>query len=169
MEHDQGGNDGGEHAGNVTQYEVVQNFELAPQLKRLPSGVCTSLDVSTPAGRSAMYRAMMSPSKGIKDVVNTTIELSDVLVHRAQFTKEDTGELVDTLRIVLILADGSTIACMSQGIAKSLAIYCACFTPPPWPRGVQFRVLNRGQKDRIWYELEAVNVDSVPAKPGVKK
>lgn len=141
---------------------TMTEFSLPSVLKVVASGVATSLDIATPVGRAKMYTAMMSDAKALKDFVNTKIKVSDILVHRAKWTDEKTGEIVDALRTVLILEDGSTIACMSAGVAKSLAVYSACFGPPPWVQPVEFTVRNTGKKDRVWYELQAVETAPIP-------
>jgi hypothetical protein len=138
----------------------------ALNLKSLPGGVYTSLDVRTPADRRILYSAVMGDSKEASDVLNTDLSVVHVVFTQASAINPDTSKRDHWIRTILLLADGGQVAFGSQGILKSLGFYALCVAPPPWNPPARMRLKSEQIGRNRWYTLEAVEDADQPLPTG---
>lgn len=79
-----------------------------------------------------IYNAINNADKKIADCIGETLELVDVVAHPAQVVDEETGEVVEILRTVLIDKDGVSYSASSVGITNSLEKIFAIVGMPSW-------------------------------------
>ena len=108
---------------------------------------CSITDFDSVDSKIAVYNAMNNPDEKLADHVNNVIEVKDILAHEIELADEETGELIRTLRTVLIDTKGKTYVAVSGGIANSVQRILQIFGhPTTWetpvkvkPRRVQTR------------------------------
>ncbi len=93
----------------------------------------TSLAADNKIGKlAAMQDADYQLMTYFDDNPGSFINLKDVLIHNVQIADEDTGELIQQARTVLIDDKGKTYASVSGGVIGSLQKIFAIFGPPTY-------------------------------------
>lgn len=128
------------------------SFDMANQF-------VTSLDLSTDAGRYNYVRATNGELDKLSDSIGQEIVVEDALAHEVQIVKDEDGEVVNAIRLVLFSPDGSAYQCVSKGAWDSLRRLCVLFGPLPWKggRSLVVRQKNTGRGRRIFtFELPPI-------------
>ena len=117
--------------------EVVIN-DLAPrtydikELSQPESNAFCSIKEDSLEAKKLVYNASNNPTHKIDDYINKEIALKDVFVEIIELANENTGELEQAPRIVLIDDKGESYQCVSNGIFGSLKKLMAIFGEPTW-------------------------------------
>ena len=131
---------------------VPMSFDMSSQF-------VTSLDLKTDQGKYNYVRATNGDLEKLADRIGQEIEVEDAFAHEVQIVKEDTGEVISAIRLVLFSPDGSAYQCVSRGAWDSLRRLCVLFGPLPWKggRSLVVRQKNTGRGRRIFtFELPHV-------------
>lgn len=121
----------------MTADEVVIN-DLAPrtydikELSQPESNAFCSIKEDSLEAKKLVYNASNNPTHKIDDYINKEIALKDVFVEIIELANENTGELEQAPRIVLIDDKGESYQCVSNGIFGSLKKLMAIFGEPTW-------------------------------------
>lgn len=91
-------------------------------------------------GKMAVYNAANNPDAKVNDIINKRIELRDVYAETIEIANEDTGELEQAPRIVLIDKDGKSYQCVSAGIFGAIKKLNAIFGEPTWEPAIPVEV-----------------------------
>ncbi len=121
------------------------SMELATIMSQ-PSGaiVCTVPVTSGDAENArVVFNAMNNPTHRIKDCVNQTITVANVLVEANEIADEETGELEKAPRCVLITPEGDSYMALSKGVFNSIRNAFMAFGPAPWEPAITFTVRQR--------------------------
>lgn len=81
---------------------------------------CSMEDDGSRKSKVKIYNAINSSEKSLSDMIGKRIDVIDVVAYPVELTDEDTGELIKTVRIVLIDKDGIGYNAVSSGITNSL-------------------------------------------------
>lgn len=128
----------------------------------------TFLPQQTREERLFVYRVLNEQGRSIKELLNTPIEVCNVLCSKAEFEDKETHELVQTIVTRLILVDGSWAETHSSGVWKNIGQLCQLYGPPPWQPPVKVMPLSQSLNGgRNWYVLKLI-VES-QAKGGKQK
>ena len=117
--------------------EVVIN-DLAPrtydikELSQPESNAFCSIKEDSLEAKKLVYNASNNPTHKIDDYINKEIALKDVFVEIIELANENTGEMEQAPRIVLIDDKGESYQCVSNGIFGSLKKLMAIFGEPTW-------------------------------------
>lgn len=117
--------------------EAVIN-DLAPrtydikELSQPESNAFCSIKEDSLEAKKLVYNASNNPTHKIDDYINKEIALKDVFVEIIELANENTGELEQAPRIVLIDDKGESYQCVSNGIFGSLKKLMAIFGEPTW-------------------------------------
>lgn len=103
-------------------------------------GVLATFDPKTPEGARMLIAATLGELPKIKEAINTDIYVAHIYSNPAHRTNEQTGELDEWRRIVLLDDKGRGFTCGSAGIGKSLGIIALVRGNPPWIPPVKCRV-----------------------------
>lgn len=95
---------------------------------------CSIEDDGSKKSKIAIYNAINSAEKSIADMIGKTIEIADVVAHPITITDEQTGEIVETLRTVIIDKNGVAYQAVSGGINNSLQKLFSIFGMPSWKK-----------------------------------
>lgn len=82
-------------------------------------------------GRALLFTAMNNPTFRVEEKLNTTIFLKDIYAEPVTLVG-DGGEIVDSVRIVLIDADGNSYGCCSIGMFSALKKLMRVYGMPTW-------------------------------------
>ena len=127
----------------VTGHEVsapAQQQEYAP-CSGAALSYWSSLKPQTNGEKAILFQAIDGDCKSFNDLVGQQINVIHVVMRPATTTDDETGEVRDGTRIVLIDDKGQCYAGMSEGVLNSLRSLSMAFGPPPWapPMPVNFR------------------------------
>lgn len=107
---------------NEVMVTDVAKVDLVEQLKN-PTGqfYCSIANDGSRKSAIAIYNAVNSADESLADHINETLDIVNVLAYPVTLTDEETGEIFDALRTVLVDKHGKAYTAVSQGITNSLA------------------------------------------------
>lgn len=120
--------------------------------------VLTSFDIDTEEGSDKAFNLMNEADHGVGDTLGTTIMLKDVMIHPVQFQDDQTGELIEGYRCVLIDADGTSYGATSKGLFNALSQFFAIKGHPnTWSEPKPIRVVEKkGRRGFKFYTIQIV-------------
>lgn len=129
----------------------------------------TSLKPANEQERAALASALMAPTGRVEDLIGKTIRLTHVVCQPTETVDEGTGEVVPLVRTILITDDGSSYACSSGGILRSLQMLYTIYGSAPWSPGLPLEVQQQSLKSghRIFRLAPVLMAKAVGGK-GVK-
>lgn len=88
-----------------------------------PSGnfYCSITDDGKRSTKVAIFNAINSADESLADHINEVLEVVNVVAHPVTLVDENTGEVVNALRTVLIDKNGKAYTAVSGGIASALS------------------------------------------------
>ena len=121
---------------NTTNTEValtndVATVDLIEELKN-PNGAfyCSITNDGTRKSAIAIYNAINGADESIADHIGETLEIVNVVAHPITLPDEETGEIINCLRTVLLDKNGKSYTAVSQGITSALSrIFSLVGTP----------------------------------------
>ncbi|MCI9128680.1 MAG: hypothetical protein HFG28_16280 [Eubacterium sp.] len=116
-----------------------------------------SMPCDTFEEKQLLFNIQSGKTERVNDYINETINLKNVYVQIIKCTDTQTGELIDTCRIILIDDDKNGYACVSIGIFSSLKSLFALFgTPDKWESPIKIKFKDRikpGGKRTFYFEI----------------
>lgn len=109
--------------------------------------LCTIVNDGTRESKVKIYNAINATDKKLADHIGEVIEIVDVVAHPVELTHEVTGEVVKTVRTVLIDKDGVSYTAVSGGILNSLQKLFMIFGQPHWDEPVKVKVKQVGTRN----------------------
>lgn len=105
--------------------------------------VC-SIQVTDRESAAKVYNAMNNPSHRIGDMVGKTIEVKDLFIEIIELENEQSGELEQAPRIVLIDTKGEAYQAVSKGVFNSLKNLMSIpyIGSPTWEPALKLKVEN---------------------------
>ena len=91
-----------------------------------------SLKAKTPEEKIQLFNIMNNPEKRIADCINIPIEVTDIFVEVVTCVNQETGEVKECPRIVLIDKNGVGYTSVSFGIFSALKKVMQVFGNPTW-------------------------------------
>lgn len=88
-----------------------------------PSGnfYCSIADDGKRATKIAIFNAINGAEESLADHINEVLEIVNVVAHPVTIADENTGEVVNALRVVLIDKNGKAYQAVSGGIANAIS------------------------------------------------
>lgn len=93
---------------------------------------CSLQDDGSRASKIAIYNAIQNAEKNVDDFINKELLITDVVVHPIEIVDENTGEIKNMLRTILIDVDGIGYAAVSYGVLTSLQKIFGIIGLPSW-------------------------------------
>ena len=111
----------------------VAQVDLVDQLKN-PTGkfFCSIEDDGTRKSKVAIYNAVNGADESISDHIGEVLEVVDVVAYPVSLVDEETGDVLEALRTVLVTKDGKAYTAVSQGITNSLSRIFSIVGMPSW-------------------------------------
>ena len=100
----------------------IANVSLVDELKN-PMGnfYCSIPDTGDRKTKVAIFNAINGADEQVADHIGETLAIVNVVAHPISLVDENTGEIVECLRTVLIDDKGKSYVAVSQGIASALS------------------------------------------------
>lgn len=123
---------------NENAVMTINKEDLAPafQLDDLTNAsnhfLCSIPNDGTRASAVAIYNAVNNKGDSLDDHKGEVLEIVNFAAHPVSLVDENTGEIVNALRVVLIDKKGKNYDAVSQGIASSLQKIIAIVGMAPW-------------------------------------
>lgn len=120
----------------------------------------SSLKAGTLKEKASLFNAMSNPNHKVGDYINKSIRVKDVYVEIIDLTDEDTGEVTQAPRIVLIDTDGDSYQAVSKGIFSALSRAIQVFGEPTWDDGlpVMIRQISLGKNQMLTFDVDYDNI-----------
>lgn len=93
--------------------------------------VC-SVKADDPASKAIMFNAATNPDYKLKSCINKKIRVKDLYAETIELMNEETGEIVNVPRIVLIDDKGASYECVSVGMFSAIRKLVAVYGEPTW-------------------------------------
>lgn len=153
----------GQETTDLAVVEPVQNTALMVDdydsniMQNMDLGHYYSIVPETQEEKIALYNAINNPDKRLGDHINMVIEVKDILVEVVQLEQEETGELQNCPRIIIIDSKGTSYQCVSVGIFSALKRIMTLFGEPrTWKAPIKIKVLQTTKGERKMLTLELV-------------
>lgn len=107
------------------------------------------------AASAKVFNAMNSPEHRVSDFINKEIAVRDVLVSICEVANEETGEISQAPRVVLIDEDGKAYQCVSNGMFNAVSNAIKVFGAPTWepPLNVKIRQQAVGKGSMLTFDV----------------
>lgn len=116
----------------------------------------SSMIAETEDEKATLYAAMNSPTGKLMEHIGEIINLQNVYVEAVQCINEDTGDIQQCPRIVLIDANGESYQCVSKGVFGSLKKLFAVYgEPQSWtaPIPLKIRLIPLGTRNVLTLDV----------------
>lgn len=107
----------------IVSYVAPNNaLDISPvnKINNVDEDFYTSFDVSDDKGMRELYKALTDGGDPLKSIVNTEIDIRDVIIQNADLVSEVTGEVNTVPRTVIITKDGKMYRATSWGVFNSI-------------------------------------------------
>lgn len=104
------------------------------------TSVYTSLKCDTDAEKVNFYNITNAPQERLGDHINEVINAKDIFCESVECVNDETGEITNAPRIVIIDDKGVGYACVSMGVFSSLKKIMNLFGQPTWEKPVKIKV-----------------------------
>lgn len=119
----------------------------------------TSLNLETTRGRALLVHATNPADIDFEDQSEIRIRAVEFVVYPDTFPNEQTGELQQGCRVVLIDAEGKTFKTTSEFVAHRLAQVLQLYTRAEWQAGIPFVVRRKPSKKHRGGSYHQLEVD----------
>lgn len=116
----------------INREDIAPAFQLDQLLNANSSFLCSIPNNGSRAAAIAIYNAVNNKGESLDDNKGKVLEIVNYAAHPVSLVDENTGELVEALRIVLVDKNGVNYDAVSQGIASSLQKIIAIVGAAPW-------------------------------------
>lgn len=123
-------------------FNMVSVSELAnPQESAM---YCSIKSDGTMKSKADIFNAVNSPDRKLSEYIGEVINLKDIVAHPIQLVDENTGELLDALRVVLIDADGTSYEAVSNGVSNAINRILQIFgQPDTWAEPIKVKAIQK--------------------------
>lgn len=148
---------------NIYEAEVIADPSEIEEIKSNASQALTVADFTAPAenmmycslksdgtmkSKAAIFNAVNSPEKRVSDCIGDVINLKDIVAHPVKLVDEKTGELLETMRMVLISDAGVGYEAVSTGLVNAVQRILQIFgQPESWTEPIPVKVVQKGTRN----------------------
>ena len=120
-----------------------------------PSTYC-SVQGGDRKAKALVYNAMNNPTHRVGDCINKKLMIKDVLAEVIELENEETGEMQQVPRVVLIDENGESYQAVSTGIFNAVKKAIAVFGAPTWdePLPIVIRQVSLGKNQMLTFDIE---------------
>lgn len=138
----------------------MQVVDVRNAMSAQGSAAYSSLKTGTLKEKAALFNAMSNPNHKVGDYINRQIRVKDVYVEVIDIEDEDTKEMVQAPRIVLIDMDGDSYQAVSKGIFAALSRAIQVFGEPTWEDGLPIIVkqISLGKNQMLTFDVDYDNI-----------
>lgn len=101
------------------------------------------IDDGSRKAKVAIYNAINSADEKLDDHKGEVLSITDVVAHTVNLLDEQTGEIIECTRIVLIDEKGKGFECISLGVYSSLQKIFAIVGLPHWEEPLKVKAVEQ--------------------------
>lgn len=144
--------------------------ELASVLRAGPGAILSTIQGDTQEARIANLEVFTN-SESISEILRDEkrgklfINLANFIVQNVELTSDETGEISEATRVILVDADGSAYHAISAGLVNSLqSVLGFLGHPATWENPVPVKVVEKTGKGARRYMTLRINPEDFPKK-----
>lgn len=113
------------------------------------------IDTSTFEGKVKLYSALQNAEK-LADHLNEPLRMVNAVAQSVQVTDEQTGEMTNSARVIIVTDDGKAYAATSPTLLAGLNTMLGIFgTPNTWKKPIAVKVVeHRSRRGYKFYSIE---------------
>lgn len=133
----------------VTYDEAGNQFIIGLTDTRKTS-LCT-LRSDTMEEKAVLFNIMNNPEKRLSDMIGEVIEVTDLFVEVISLRNDETGEMVDCPRIVIIDKNKVGYQCVSVGVWSAFKKLISVYGSPTWevPLKLKVKQIQKGKRSLL--------------------
>lgn len=116
----------------MAEVQAIEKVNLSTELSENATSVYCSVQGGDRKTKALVYNASNNPEHKVADFINKTINVKDVLVELIQVENEETGEVEEAPRVVLIDDKGEAYQAVSAGMFSAIKKAIQIFGQPTW-------------------------------------
>lgn len=138
--------------------EQTQALSVQAQFTEGTELYSTIKDDGTRASKIKIYNTLQNPDKALGDIIGQEIEVVHMMAHPVKLVAEETGELQDHMRVILVDSSNISYATVSGGITSALKqIFSIVGEPPFFDEPLKLKVIQkRGKGNNKFLTLELI-------------
>lgn len=119
------------------------------------------IDTSTREGKIKLYSALQNAEK-LDEHLNEPLEMVNAVAQAVQVTDDKTGEISNSVRVIIVTDDGNAYAAISPTLAAGLNTMFGIFgTPNAWTEPLAIKVVERRSRRGFkFFSIEPVGEES---------
>lgn len=119
------------------------------------------IDTSTREGKIKLYSALQNAEK-LDEHLNETMLMSNAVAQAVRVTNDQTGEISNTVRVIIVTANGKAYAATSPTLAAGLNTMFGIFgTPNTWDAPLAIKVVERrSRRGHKFFSIEPVDEEA---------
>ena len=119
------------------------------------------IDTSTREGKIKLYSALQNAEK-LDEHLNEPLEMVNAVAQAVQVTDDQTGEVSNTVRVIIVTADHKAYAATSPTLAAGLNTMFGIFgTPNTWAEPLTIKVIERRSRRGFkFFSIEPVDEEA---------
>lgn len=119
------------------------------------------IDTSTREGKIKLYSALQNAEK-LDEHLNEPLEMVNAVAQAVQVTDDQTGEVSNTVRVIIVTADNKAYAATSPTLAAGLNTMFGIFgTPNVWDEPLTIKVIERRSRRGFkFFSIEPVDEET---------
>ena len=116
------------------------------------------IDTSTREGKIKLYSALQNAEK-LDEHLNEPLAMVNAVAQAVQVTDDQTGEISNTVRVIIVTANGKAYAATSPTLAAGLNTMFGIFgTPNTWTEPLTIKVVERRSRRGFkFFSIEPVD------------
>lgn len=119
---------------------------------------CTIKNDGSRAAKAKIFNILQNPDYALSDCIGHEIDVVDFIAHPVELVSEQTGEIEQHMRTILVAQDGKSYASVSGGITQALkSIFGIVGQPPYTDEPLKVKILQKkGKGTNKFLTLELV-------------
>lgn len=116
------------------------------------------IDTSTREGKIKLYSALQNAEK-LDEHLNEPLNMTNAVAQAVQVTDDQTGEISNTVRVIIVTDDGKAYAATSPTLAAGLNTMFGIFgTPNTWTEPLCIKIVERRSRRGFrFFSIEPVD------------
>ena len=105
---------------------------------------CSIKDDGSMASKAAIFNTVNSPDRKLSEYIGEVISLRNIVAHPIALLDENTGEMIEALRVVLVDDKGVSYEAVSNGVANAVSRILQIFgQPDTWAEPVKVKAVQK--------------------------
>lgn len=110
-----------------------------------------SFTVETIEDKKKLFKVATAPDHNVAEYIGKSIKIKDVYAEVVHMTNQETGEITDGIRMVIIDDKGESYQCVSSGMWNAFARMRAIFGDPTYDPAIPIEIkqIDKGVNKKI--------------------